>query len=130
MLKNATKNNQSIVLARWRLLKWCALINALLSLLLPLIFFWSFSSYWIAFLWGGVGGCLYTLSMINVGSSTSGNELINSTSVLVLAYTIGGVLSPLLGGLILDISPKIGIILLFMSASFLGLYSVFSLKSR
>jgi hypothetical protein len=68
--------------------------------------------------------------MINVGSSTSGNELINSTSVLVLAYTIGGVLSPLLGGLILDISPKIGIILLFMSASFLGLYSVFSLKSR
>lgn len=130
MLKNAIKNNQSIALARWRLLKWCALINALLSLLLPLIFYWSFSSYWIAFLWGGVGGCLYTLSMINVGSSTSGNELINSTSVLVLAYTIGGVLSPLLGGIILDISPQIGIILLFMGASFIGLYSVFSLKSR
>lgn len=130
MLKNATKNNQSIALTRWRLLKWCALINALLSLLLPLIFYWTFSSYWIAFLWGGVGGCLYTLSMINVGSSTSGNELINSTSVLVLAYTIGGVLSPLLGGVILDISPKIGIVLLFMGASFIGLFSVFSLKSR
>ena len=94
------------------------------------LFYWSFSSYWIAFLWGGVGGCLYTLSMINVGSTTSGNELINSTSVLVLAYTIGGVLSPLLGGFILDISPQIGIILLFMCASFMGLYLVFFFKSR
>lgn len=130
MLKKAVNNNESIPHARWLLLKWCAILNALLSLVLPLIFYWSFSSFWIAFLWGGVGGCLYTLSMINVGSSTTGNELINSTSVLVMAYTIGGVLAPLLGGVVLDLSPKIGIVFLFIATSFLGLYSVFSLRSK
>lgn len=130
MIQRAETQQQSIAHTRWVLLKWCAILNAALSCLLPIIFYWPHSSYTIAFLWGGVGGCLYTLSMINVGSSTRGNELINATAVLVLAYTTGGVLAPFLGGIFLDVSPQIGVTALFVVTGFLGLFAVYKFKSE
>ena len=34
------------------------------------------------FLWGGAGGSLYTLAMIDIGARESGVTLVNSTAVL------------------------------------------------
>ena len=62
----------------------------------------------IAFLWGGAGGCLYTLAMIDIGSREEGITLVNSTAVLVMSYTSGGMLAPALGAAALDASPALG----------------------
>jgi hypothetical protein len=62
----------------------------------------------VAFVWGGAGGSLYTLAMIDIGSREEGITLVNSTAVLVLSYTLGGVLAPALGAAMLDWAPVIG----------------------
>ena len=62
----------------------------------------------VAFVWGGAGGSLYTLAMIDIGSRERGITLVNSTAVLVLSYTLGGVLAPALGAAMLDWAPVIG----------------------
>jgi TRAP-type C4-dicarboxylate transport system permease large subunit len=51
----------------------------------------------IAFLWGGAGGALYTLAMVEIGHRHKGVALVNATAVLVLSYTVGGTLAPVLG---------------------------------
>jgi hypothetical protein len=62
----------------------------------------------VAFVWGGAGGSLYTLVMIDIGSRETGNTLVNSTAVLVMSYTLGGVLAPALGAAALQWSPTVG----------------------
>lgn len=54
---------------------------------------------------GGAGAALYTLAMVEIGHQHQGLALVNSTSVLVLAYTLGGLLAPALGGLVLQAAP-------------------------
>lgn len=53
-------------------------------------------------LWGAAGGTLYTLSMIDIGAREKGVTLVNSTAVLVLTYTMGGLVSSSLSGALLD----------------------------
>jgi MFS family permease len=90
---------------RWSLrgtLIFCAGLNALATLVL----FWA--PGWVAlvcavsFVWGGAGGALYTLAMIDIGHRLQGVRLVNTTAVLVLCYTMGGMLAPGLGGALLS----------------------------
>jgi hypothetical protein len=46
--------------------------------------------------------------MIDIGSREEGITLVNSTAVLVLSYTLGGVLAPALGAAALQWSPAVG----------------------
>jgi hypothetical protein len=71
----------------------------------------------VAFVWGGAGGSLYTLAMIDIGSREQGITLVNSTAVLVLSYTLGGVLAPVLGALMLDGAPTWGFPLLLLAVA-------------
>lgn len=94
--------------ARLHLMQLCALITLLASLLIPLVAGTPWLAAPIAFLWGGVGGSLYTLAMIDIGSRENGITLVNSTAVLVLSYTLGGVLAPALGAAALQWAPVLG----------------------
>lgn len=62
----------------------------------------------IVFLWGGAGGSLYTLAMIDIGSREQGITLVNSTAVLVLTYTLGGMCASGASGALLQWSPTLG----------------------
>jgi predicted MFS family arabinose efflux permease len=59
----------------------------------------------IAFVWGAAGGTLYTLTMLDIGSRERGITLVNSTSVLVLTYTLGALVASSSAGALLDWSP-------------------------
>ena len=59
----------------------------------------------IALVWGAAGGTLYTLTMLDIGSRERGITLVNSTSVLVLTYTLGALLASSCAGVLLDWSP-------------------------
>jgi len=63
----------------------------------------------VAVVWGGVGGGLYTLSMIGVSQRFSGASLMRATSAVVFAYTLGGTVGPSLIGLALDAMPRDGL---------------------
>ena len=94
--------------ARRHILRACAAITLLATLTLPFVAGQPWLAAPVAFVWGGAGGCLYTMVMIDIGSRESGITLVNSTAVLVLSYTLGGVLAPALGAAALQWSPAVG----------------------
>jgi MFS family permease len=74
----------------------------------------------VAVVWGAAGGALYTLVMVEIGATERGLSLVNSTSVLVLTYTLGGLVASSLSGILLDHSPTFGIPLLLMGVAVTG----------
>ena len=106
---------------RLQLMRIFAAITLLGSWLLPWVADQPGLAWPLAFVWGGAGGCLYTLSMIDIGSRERGITLVNSTSVLVMAYTLGGVLAPALGAAALQWSPRLGFPALLIAVAASGL---------
>ncbi|WP_342129647.1 MFS transporter [Hydrogenophaga sp. OTU3427] len=94
--------------SRRRLMRVCAGLTLLATLVIPFVAGTPWLAAPVAFVWGGAGGCLYTLVMIDIGSRESGITLVNSTAVLVMSYTLGGVLAPALGSAALQWSPTLG----------------------
>ena len=94
--------------ARRLIMRGCATITLLATLVIPFVMGSPWLAAPVAFVWGGAGGCLYTMVMIDIGSRESGITLVNSTAVLVLSYTLGGVLAPALGAAALQWSPATG----------------------
>lgn len=82
----------------------------------------------LAFVWGAAGGALYTLSMTDIGASNKGLALINSTAVLVLTYTLGGLSASAVCGALIDISVAVGFPALLVSVAAVGLLALFKAK--
>lgn len=55
-----------------------------------------------AFVWGAVGGALYTLTMIRVAHDFADSSAIAGTAAVIAGYTAGGALGPLVSGMVLD----------------------------
>ena len=106
--------------ARRVILRACAAITLLATLLIPFVAGTPWLAAPVAFLWGGAGGCLYTMVMIDIGSREDGITLVNSTAVLVLSYTLGGVLAPALGAAALQWSPAVGFPALLLLVASVG----------
>ena len=106
---------------RLQLMRSFAAITLAGSLLLPWVAERPALAWPVAFVWGGAGGCLYTLAMIDIGSRERGITLVNSTAVLVLSYTLGGVLAPALGAVALQWSPRLGFPALLLGVAAAGL---------
>ena len=79
-------------------------------------------------IWGAAGGALYTLAMVDIGAREKGMTLLNSTAVLVLAYTLGGLIASSASGALLDWSMTLAFPILLISVATLGLAAL--LKTR
>jgi MFS family permease len=55
-----------------------------------------------AAIWGGVGGALYTLSMIRVAHDFADSSALAGTSAMIAGYTAGGAIGPLVSGWMFD----------------------------
>ena len=108
--------------SRLVLMRLCAITTLLATLLIPFVAGTPWLAAPVAFVWGGAGGCLYTLAMIDIGSRETGLSLVNGTAVLVLSYTAGGVLAPALGATALQWSPALGFPALLLAAAGLGVW--------
>lgn len=78
----------------------------------------------LVFLWGGAGGTLYTMAMIDIGAREKGIALVNSTAVLVLTYTLGGLVASSASGALLDWSPRLGFPAVLIGVAAVGLAAV------
>ncbi len=103
--------------ARLVILRLCAGITLAATALIPFVANTPWLAAVVAFIWGGAGGSLYTLAMIDIGSHEQGITLVNSTAVLVLSYTLGGALAPALGAAMLDWAPVIGFPVLLLAVA-------------
>ncbi len=101
---------------------------AALTLIATAVIPWVAHLPWLAwpivFLWGGAGGSLYTLAMIDIGSREQGITLVNSTAVLVLTYTGGGMAASAASGALIQWSPTLGFPALLMTVASIGLVAL------
>lgn len=99
-----------------------------------LIFLSVFASLWVGVLpwlvwpmvalWGAAGGALYTLAMIDIGAREKGITLVNSTAVLVLTYTLGGLVASASSGVLLERSPTLGFPIGLLAVALVGLLAL------
>lgn len=75
----------------------------------------------VVFIWGASGGAVYTLAMIDIGTSEQGITLVNSTAVLVLTYTLGGLVASASSGALIQWSPTLGFPAFLLTAACIGL---------
>lgn len=106
--------------ARRLIMRGCAAVTLIATLVIPFVAGVPWLAAPVAFVWGGAGGCLYTMVMIDIGSREEGITLVNSTAVLVLSYTLGGVLAPALGAAALQWSPALGFPALLIGVAAVG----------
>jgi MFS family permease len=69
--------------------------------------------YATAVIWGGIGGALYTLTMIRVAHHFDArmgySAVASGTAAMISGYTLGGALGPLISGSVLQISGATGL---------------------
>jgi hypothetical protein len=75
----------------------------------------------MVFVWGAAGGALYTLAMTDIGAREKGMTLVNATAVLVLTYTLGGLIASSASGALLEESFEFGFPALLMVTAGIGL---------
>lgn len=102
----------------------CALLTLAGCLALPWAAQWPALAWPIAFVWGGAGGALYTLVMIDLGHRLQGQALLQGTGVLVLAYTAGAMLAGPTGGLALSLGGGWGLSLWLAAVAAFGLWAI------
>lgn len=78
----------------------------------------------IVFVLGAAGSSLYTLSMTDIGAREQGLTLVNSTAVLVLNYTLGGLVASAISGVLIDWSPTIGFPIVLIAVAAIGLVAL------
>lgn len=110
---------------RMRVWRVCALMNLLATCLLPWVGELGALAWVVAVLWGGAGGGLYTVAMIDIGHRHQGVALVSATSVLVMSYTLGGMMAPALGGAALQWSPHWGFPALLAAWAAVGTWALF-----
>ncbi len=62
-----------------------------------------------AWVWGGVGGALYTLTMIAVAHHFKGDAVAAGTAAMITGYTAGGALGPVVSGAALQFAGVLGL---------------------
>ncbi|OQW87168.1 MAG: hypothetical protein BWK72_14500 [Rhodoferax ferrireducens] len=84
---------------------------------------WVLASPWLVWpvvaVWGAAGGALYTLAMVDIGAREKGLTLVNSTAVLVLTYTLGGLVASAGSGALIEWSAGLGfpVLLIVLAAA-------------
>lgn len=94
-----------------------ALACAVFALLFP---HWPWVIWIIAPIWGACGGSMYTLSMTLVSQDGRDQRLVASMGLLVLCYSAGKVVGPVLGGAAYDWAGPAAMGMVFASIAALG----------
>jgi MFS family permease len=104
--------------------------RSMMAVFAALILLSSLATPWVAHIpvliwpvvaiWGAAGGALYTLAMIDIGAREKGITLVNSTAVLVLTYTLGGLVASAASGALIESSPTLGFPLLLTGLALAG----------
>jgi MFS family permease len=90
---------------RRRLLIVLAAISAFGALLWPLAFSHPWLAHPLLFLWGGAFVGIYTTTVAMLGDDYRDNELLGVYALLSIAWGIGALLGPLIGGIAMEGSP-------------------------
>ena len=115
---------------RRTLMVWSAAVMLLATLALPFVAQTPWLAWPVVFVWGGAGGTLYTMAMTDIGSREKGITLVNSTAVLVLTYTLGGLVASGISGALIDWSPAVAFPAVLVLVSAMGLVALWRAQGK
>ena len=115
---------------RRTLMVWSAAVMLIATLALPFVAQTHWLAWPVVFLWGGAGGVLYMMAMTDIGSREKGITLVNSTAVLVLTYTLGGLVASGVSGALIDWSPGLAFPAVLVAVSAVGLAALIRSHKR
>jgi len=76
----------------------------------------------VAFVWGAMGGALYTLAIVHIGVTMRGSGSVGqATAAAITLYTFGALVGPLLSGPAMDLAPSYGLPLVLGLVAMAGL---------
>ncbi len=103
-------------------------VFAAITLVATCVMPWVAGIVWLAwpivFLWGGAGATLYGMAMTDIGAREKGITLVNSTAVLVLTYTLGGLVASGISGALIDWSPTVAFPGVLIAVAAVGLVAL------
>ncbi len=111
-------------MARLGVLRLCALAGLAGAALLPLAAqAGSVAIFAAVLLWGGLAAGIYPVALAMAGARFRGAEMISANAALIIAYGLGSLLGPSLGGIAMDLWNPDGLIAAFalLFAAFLAL---------
>jgi MFS family permease len=117
------------VRGRSSLLVAFAVLALVCATAMPLIFYATWLAWPIVFLLGAAGSALYTLCMTDIGARQQGTSLVNSTAVLVLNYTLGGLVASGISGALIEWSAGVAFPAVLMVVAGLGCIALFRTHS-
>lgn len=101
-------------MARLNVLRLCALGALAGAALVPLAAHAGEAAIFIAvLLWGGLAAGIYPVALAMAGARFRGAELVSANAALIIAYGLGSLLGPSLGGLAMDLWNPDGLIAAF-----------------
>jgi MFS family permease len=109
---------------RRTLMVFFATVMLLATCALPFVAHTPWLAWPVVFVWGGAGGTLYTMAMTDIGSREKGITLVNSTAVLVLTYTLGGLVASGASGALIDWSPTVAFPAALIGVAAIGLVAL------
>jgi MFS family permease len=115
---------------RRTLMVWSATVMLGATLALPFVAHTPWLAWPVVFVWGGAGGTLYAMAMTDIGSREKGITLVNSTAVLVLTYTLGGLVASAVSGALIDWSPGVAFPAVLVAVAAVGLAALLRSQRR
>jgi MFS family permease len=110
-------------MARLNVLRLCALAGLIGAALLPLAARAGGLALFAAVpLWGGFAAGIYPVTLAIAGARFRGAELVSANAAIIIAYGLGSLLGPSLGGVAMDLWNPDGLL-----AAFIVLFGVFVL---
>lgn len=108
-------------LGQRRLMLLCWTILAIAGTALALTAAQPGASLWICgFIFGGVGGAVYTALVVDLGHRLGGPKLVRAMGWMVTCYTAGTMVGPALGGWLFDRGGLTALALAILAGSILG----------
>lgn len=100
------------------------------ALVLPFAQAWPVLLLALGVVWGSAGGGLYTLASIRNGELWRGPQLVGASVVTQFAYMVGEASGPALGGLAIDLAPRLGLPVLVAGAALTMLAALVTVGRR
>ncbi len=109
---------------RLRVLRLCAAGGLIGAALLPLFSGSALGLGAVLLIWGGLASGLYPVALSMAGDRFRGAEMVTANAALIMAYGVGALVGPVLGGAAMDLWNPNGLIAVFVLA--FGLFLAFS----
>jgi predicted MFS family arabinose efflux permease len=101
-------------LSRIAALRLCSVVGLVGAVVLLSVSASPLVLFGLLFVWGGVASGIYPVALSMAGDRFRGGDLVSANAAIIIAYGLGGLVGPAMGGAAMDIRNPQGLLWLFV----------------